>query len=110
MKERVGRLRLENTGLHDEIEELRDELRDIRTHLQEDVAIKIDWDVRSLIAQGSLLCVPTLTDSVYSYFPELNDWYTQGDEWPVHAEYANLSSYGYSYRRSYGSYLFILEF
>ena len=47
----------------------------------------------------NLLCVPTLTDSVYSYFPELNDWYTQWDEWPVHAEYANLSSYGYSYRR-----------
>ena len=30
MKERVGRLRLENTGLHDEIEEL----RDIKTHLR----------------------------------------------------------------------------
>ena len=53
MKERVGQLRLENTGLHDEIEGLRGELRDIRTYLQEEMAIKIDWEVRSLIAQGA---------------------------------------------------------
>jgi hypothetical protein len=53
MKEKVGQLHLENTGLHDEIETLRGELREVRTHLQEEMAIKIDWEVRSLIAQGA---------------------------------------------------------